>query len=72
MSFNKEWQLELEKLAMHDYKWIGRFKGDWLKELDKVKLTNNFEVQGIWKIMLDRLGMEHTEQVFHTQYTDTL
>ena len=31
MSFNKEWQLELEKLAMHDYKWIGRFKGDWAK-----------------------------------------
>tara|TARA_B100000497_G_C7400636_1_gene253911 strand:+ start:81 stop:572 length:492 start_codon:yes stop_codon:yes gene_type:complete len=71
MSFNKEWQLELEKLTMHDYKWIGRFKGDWLKELNKVKLTNNFKVQGIWKIMLDKLGMEHTEQVFHTQYSDT-
>ena len=72
MSFNKEWQSEVEELALHDYKWIARFKGDWLKELNKVKLTNNFKVQGIWKIMLDKLGMEHTEQVFHTQYPDTL
>mgnify|MGYP000486272212 FL=1 len=58
MSFSKKWQSEVEELALHDYKWIARFKGDWLKELNKVKLTNNFKVKGIWKIMLDKLGME--------------
>jgi hypothetical protein len=96
------------ELAGHDFRWVGRFNGEWNVELDEIKkqahpktwgsrgkqyhpahpdliaeendLVNagmskdvvifrkHFEFEGIWRNMIDSLGMTDTKQAFHIQY----
>jgi hypothetical protein len=96
------------EMAGHDYKWLGRFVGDWDKELEKIKqlaqpktwgsrgkkyhpehpdliaeendlrnagmstetviFRKHFEFEGVWKNMIESLGMTDTKQAFHIQY----
>lgn len=104
--YHFDWQRH--EMAGHDYRWLGRYIGNWDTELEEVKkiaqpktwgtrgkkyhpdhpdliaeendlrnagmstdtviFRKHFEFTGIWKTMIDGLGLLDTKQAFHIQY----